>query len=122
MALLAQNNYALVASATTLSELKAIVDSQLNIDYAAISDKLIELAEQYDNCENELNAYNNALAYGTEEQIRATQVELEAAIAAGEAATAYGMDAEQLEMLTDSFGDLNDELAQGEGMLESGKH
>ena len=118
-AALAQNNYALTQSVTSLSELKELTDSGLNLGYDAISDTLIRLAENYENCTNELNAYNQALARGSEEQITTAQLELEAAIAAGEAAAAYGIEADYLEILTDSFGDYNDELSKGDGMLKS---
>ena len=91
--------------ATTLSELEQFT-AELNTDTGldiggqtqVYQEALIGLAQQYENCTAQLNAYKEALSSGNEEIIEAAQNTLELSIRAGELASKYDLDADALEI------------------------
>lgn len=91
--------------ATTLSELEQFT-AELNADTGldiggqtqVYQEALIGLAQQYENCTAQLNAYKEALSSGNEEIIEAAQNTLELSIRAGELASKYDLDADALEI------------------------
>lgn len=91
--------------ATTLNELEQFT-AELNADTGldiggqtqVYQEALIGLAQQYENCTAQLNAYKEALSSGNEEIIEAAQNTLELSIRAGELASKYDLDADALEI------------------------
>lgn len=67
------------------------------IDYSVYSEALITLAENYNNCTKEIEEYQKALKNKNQEQLKAAEDALKAAVTIGEASEKYGFDAEVLE-------------------------
>lgn len=90
------------ASATTLEELDN-VKLQLSaagveeINYNAYAEGLLSLASAYENCAEEIENYNLALASGNEEEVARAEAVLRSSVAIGEAAEKYDLSAESLE-------------------------
>lgn len=102
------NSEALLSTATTSDELNqlarqigAATDTDTSDNKSGViegySEALIGLASQYENCTTEIEEYNEALKYGTEEQINAARSALELGVAVGENAKKYDLNAEVLE-------------------------
>lgn len=89
-----------IAEATNVTELidktREAVQSGADIG-SSYSDKLTELAQQYDNTSQELANFNRALSSGNGEAIQSATTMLELATKAGELAEETGYDAETLE-------------------------
>jgi hypothetical protein len=58
---------------------------------------LLKLAENFENCKDEQEAYREALASGNEETVKAAEIALEASIEAGELAEKYNLNADEIE-------------------------
>lgn len=90
------------ASATSLEELDN-VKLQLKsagieeINYNAYAEGLMSLASAYENCAEEIENYNLALASGNEEEVTRAEAVLRSSVAIGEAAEKYDLSAESLE-------------------------
>ena len=67
------------------------------VPYDIYSKALKGVASQYENCSQEINAYETALLMGDSATIAATESQLKLAIAIGEAAEKYGFQAEEIE-------------------------
>ena len=82
------------------------------------SQNLLVLAKNYDTCAEEAEKYKQALASGNETMVEAAQNQLEYSIRAGESAESYDIDANRLEMLSNSYMDYAESLngvKDGEG-------
>ena len=101
----------LANSASTLEELQQIRDAGLNgevgLDTNEYGQALLNLADNYSNCAEEAEAYNIALASGSESEIKAAETALEAAIEVGELAKKYDLNAEELEDYSKRLKDLH---------------
>ena len=91
----------LANNASSLEELQEIQAAGLSAD-AGLStleygEALMKLAENYDNCTDEMADYEAALLSGDEAQIKAAQSALELSIEIGEMAEKFGLDAEETE-------------------------
>lgn len=110
-------------NAETLNQLKAAYDEVIasgnEFGAGQLEAALIRLAEQYDTCTQELNAYKAALESGNQAQIDFTQANLEVSLAAAEQAKEFNLDAQEIEDLAKVMRETNDELSKGENMLES---
>jgi hypothetical protein len=90
------------ASATSLQELDN-VKLQLQsagikeINYNAYAEGLMSLASAYENCAEEIENYNLALASGNEKEVAKAEAVLRSSVAIGEAAEKYDLSAESLE-------------------------
>lgn len=90
------------ASATSLEELDN-VKLQLKsagieeINYNAYAEGLMSLASAYENCAEEIENYNLALASGNEQEVAKAEAVLRSSIVIGEAAEQYDLSAESLE-------------------------
>ena len=94
------NAEALLSSATSLEELQQLAFQVAEATGGTIpgyGEALINLGSQYDNCVNEIEEYQAALISGNVEQINAAEGALELAIAIGEAAEKFNLDAEETE-------------------------
>ena len=94
------NAEALLSSATSLEELQQLAFQVAEATGGTIpgyGEALINLGSQYDNCVGEIEEYQAALISGNIEQINAAEGALELAIAIGEAAEKFGLDAEETE-------------------------
>lgn len=94
------NAEALLSSATSLEELQQLAFQVAEATGGTIpgyGEALIKLGSQYDNCVGEIEAYQAALVSGNIEQINAAEGALELAIAIGEAAEKFNLDAEETE-------------------------
>lgn len=103
--LIQQRNLALkdvLMTAESLNDLEASYTTMLQngeeLNYDAYAQALSNLAENYDNCTNELQEYNEACLKGDEAQIKLAEGMLKSAIMAGEAADKYGLEAEDIEV------------------------
>lgn len=103
--LIQQRNLALkdvLMTAESLNSLEASYTTMLHdgeeLNYDAYAQALSNLAENYDNCTNELQEYNEACLEGDETQIKLAEGMLKSAIMAGEAADKYGLEAEDIEV------------------------
>ena len=94
-------------AATSLGELYSIVSQGLEngatIDYNAYADALMRIGGEYSNTTAEIGRYQEALESGNEDQIKSTEVQLKAAIQAGEMAKKYGLTAEHIERYADEL-------------------
>ena len=86
----------LATQATSLYELQGFMQTAGG-NYEAYSVGLMNLASQYDNCEQELKEYQEALANQDEALINSTQTALEQAIIIGDASKKYGLNAKTVE-------------------------
>lgn len=82
------------------------------IDYSVYSEALITLAENYDNCTQEIEKYQEALKSGNKAQIEIAEDALKAAVIIGEASEKYGFDAEVLEAQAKRLGKAYDLSAE----------
>lgn len=82
--------------ATSLYELQGFMQT-LNGNYEAYSVGLMNLASQYDNCEQELKEYQEALASQDETAVQAAESALQQAIIVGEASKKYNLNAKTVE-------------------------
>lgn len=103
--LIQQRNLALkdvLTSAQSLNELEASYNQMLQdgqeLNYDAYAQALVGLGEQYDNCTNEIEEYNEACLKGDEAQIKLAEGALKSSIMAGEAAKQYKLDADNIEV------------------------
>lgn len=111
---LRQNSEALLSTATSVSELDGLtsqaMESSGGVAYG-YSEALIGLASQYDNCSQEIEDYQKALASGNAEAIAAADNALRAATVIGELAEKYNLSADdietQAELLKDNRKELN---------------
>ena len=91
----------LANSATSLEELQRIQMASLasgeGLDTYEYGEALIKLAENYDNCSEEIEKYNEALLSGDSAQIAAAQSALELSVEIGEMAEKFNLDAEETE-------------------------
>ena len=71
-------------------------DTLETIDYDVAAEGLIKLGSEYDNCANEVKAYEEAIKSGNSQQIMEAESVLKSSIALNEAASAYGLNAEAL--------------------------
>lgn len=95
-----QNSEALLSTATSLEELDGLFAQVAEASGGMVygySEALINLASQYDNCTNEIEEYQKALASGNEETITAAEASLRAATTIGELAEKYDLVAEDIE-------------------------
>lgn len=76
--------------------------------YDLYSTALMKMAAQYENTSNEIEKYNNALLYGTDQQIQSAEADLRAATELGEAAEKYNLDAKNLEHYANSLAEQYD--------------
>lgn len=117
---LRENSEALLSTANSLAELDGLTDlvseatGEEREDVDGYSEALIKLASQYDNCAEEIEAYQEALDSGNEATIKAAESSLRAAEQVGELSEKYDLDAEEVEdysnHLADSY-DLDKEAA-----------
>lgn len=97
---LRENSEALLSSATSLSELDGLAAQVAEASGGAVygyAEALISLASQYDNCTQEIEAYQQALTSGNEITIAAAQDSLRAAVTIGELSKKYNLVAEDVE-------------------------
>lgn len=97
---LRENSEALLSSATSLSELDGLAAQVAETSGGAVygyAEALIGLASQYDNCTQEIEAYQQALTSGNEVTIAAAQDSLRAAVTIGELSEKYNLVAEDVE-------------------------
>lgn len=91
----------LAKQASSLEELQnirnAVIENEAYLSDGEYGDALLDLAENYSNCTEEIEEYNKALLIGDSNQIAAAQSALELSIKAGELAKNYDLDAEALE-------------------------
>ena len=92
----------LAQNASSLEELQQIRGASLGEEGAGLStteygDALVKLAENYSNCTEEIEDYNEALLTGDEDQINAAISALELSEQIGELAEKYDLDAEETE-------------------------
>ena len=91
----------LANNASSLEELKEIQAAGLSADAGLTTleygEALMKLAENFDNCAEEMAAYEAALLSGDEAQIQAAQSALELAIEIGEMSEKFGLDAKETE-------------------------
>lgn len=93
------------ASATSLQELDN-VKLQLQsagieeINYNAYAEGLMSLASAYENCAEEIENYNLALASGNEQEVAKAEAVLRSSVVIGEAAEKYDLSAKSLEAQT----------------------
>ena len=98
-----QNIIQYLSSAESLNEfdellLKLKEETKLNsISTEIYSQALKMLGSQYENCSQEIKAYEEALSSGTIKEIEDAEAKLKSAIATGELAKQYGLNAELLE-------------------------
>lgn len=102
----------LFSTASYLSELDNL-KGQLNsagleeINYNAYAEALIGLASAYENCTEEIENYNLALASGNVEEVAKAEAVLRSSIAIGEAAEKYNLNAEEVKtqaaLMADEF-------------------
>ena len=100
---------AIFTTATSLNDLHNIADqvsatmgdSAINQEYYAAG--LINLGTQYGNCTDEIREYQAVLNSGNDALIDEKQHQLETAVAIGESADQYGLEAEVLEDAADGF-------------------
>lgn len=87
-------------AAQSLDELKGALQLSVEmggeIDYTAYADNLMRIADGYENCAKEVEAYQLALANG--EGVEEAQAVLETAVMIGEAAEKYGLEAKEIEV------------------------
>lgn len=87
-------------AAQSLDELKGALQLSMEmggeIDYTAYADNLMRIADGYENCAKEVEAYQLALANG--EGVEEAQAVLETAVMIGEAAEKYGLEAKEVEV------------------------
>lgn len=87
-------------AAQSLDELKGALQLSAEmggeIDYTAYADNLMRIANGYENCAKEIEAYQLALANG--EGVEEAQAALETAVMIGEAAEKYGLEAKEVEV------------------------
>lgn len=74
-----------------------IANGDDKLDEGVFSSALIGLAENYDNCTEEIEAYQKAVKDGDEAQITATRDALMMSVSAAELAEQYGFSAQELE-------------------------
>lgn len=94
------NSEAILSSATSLSELDGLAAQVAGTSGGAVygyAEALIGLASQYDNCTQEIEAYQQALTSGNEATIAAAQDSLRAAVTIGELSKKYNLVAEDVE-------------------------
>lgn len=97
---LRENSEALLSSATSLSELDGLAAQVAETSGGAVygyAEALIGLASQYDNCTQEIEAYQQALISGNEATIATAQDSLRAAVTIGELSDKYNLVAEDVE-------------------------
>ena len=105
-ALCASNMEQLQGVLESIAEIDAL-DGAADIDYMeAFGQGLMNLATQYNNCTQELRAYNAALASGNEEQKTAAENNLEIAVRSGEAAAAFDLEADAIEDIAHHYQEL----------------
>lgn len=92
-----------IEQASTLAEVKQLRESQVLTEEQE-STKLILLAQSYDNCTSELEAYQQALQTSSKSLQESKKAELELAIAAGEKAKKIDEDSDELEQLAKTIG------------------
>lgn len=90
------------ASATSLAELDNVKLQMQSagieeINYNAYAEGLMSLASAYENCAEEIEKYNLALASGNEQEVAKAEAVLRSSIVIGEAAEKYDLSAESLE-------------------------
>ena len=87
-------------AAKSLSELQSVWTEALatgaEVNYEAYSQNLLRLAESYNICKDEAQAFQNALQSGNNATIKTAEENLEAIIMLGEAASEYGLEEKQL--------------------------
>ena len=99
-ATLRENSEALLSSATSLAELDGLATQVAETSGGVVygyAEALIGLASQYDNCTQEIEAYQQALNSGNAATIEAAQSTLRAAITIGELSEKYNLVAEDVE-------------------------
>ena len=101
-----------LSTATSMEELQNITNI-LNSEFGegTVSTRdyglgLLNIAQSYTNCSDEASMLQQAIQYGTEAQQQAAATALELAIAAGEQAENFGLDSEEIEILSENFADL----------------
>jgi hypothetical protein len=77
--------------------MQSLMDAGINIDYNIFAESLINLAEKYDNCTNEIHDFELALASQNKELIDSSAETLALSIAIGELAETYDLNAEVIE-------------------------
>lgn len=89
-----------LGAAESVSQLQAAwgeaAATGVGLDYTLYADNLLRLAESYSICSDEAQAFQIAMQSGNEEAIKAAEENLEATLMLGEAAEAYGLEAEEL--------------------------
>lgn len=118
-AIIGMTNAAIVG-ADSLEKLDSVIhqiaEAGQTVDYSIIASQLINLASQYDNCSQEIHAYQNALLSSSEEVVKAAENNLRASIMIGEAAQKYGLEADVLEeqaiQIASAYGITKKEAAQ----------
>lgn len=92
---------AAVMGVQSVNELETVLSNIANagveVDYAAISASLLNLASQYDNAADEAARYAEVIKYGTQEEIAAAEATLKLAIHIGELSEKYGLEANNVE-------------------------
>lgn len=73
-------------------------------------DSLVELAKQYDNCQEALDRYNQALASGNQAMQQEAADNLDLAVRIGEDAKTYGIDADRISILAEEYMDYANSL------------
>lgn len=113
----------MIAETNDLGEAMNILDKSM-IDLsqtapAALADSLINLGEGYETLQDEIQQVNVALNSGDDSAIAMAVDDLQRAEEVIAVAESLGETAEAADDAVDRFGELNDELAQNEGMLKS---
>ena len=101
-------------SASSLGDIYAArdfgIDNEVDINYDVYAEALMRVATAYNSCADEMDRYHRILRESkeensniTEDQIAQAQTELEVAIAAGEMAEAYNLNADAIERYADEL-------------------
>ena len=89
--------------ATSLGELNSMASQLGTVTNEGYGNALINLASQYGNCTEEINAHRAALASDNAELIASTEIALAAATSAAEQANMYDLNANEIEDISDAF-------------------
>ena len=94
----------MLSTADSMNELNNVVEiasvQGIDVTYDAYSQALLGLASSYENCSEEAERYQKALASGNEVQVYQAEAALKASIRIGEAAEKYDLNAKSLEAQT----------------------